>query len=292
VTAPARSVLLDAVFEGRPQRRRHMRALGFSVALALHAGLWLLSRLSGPSLETWSARVAAMVHRDLRANAPTAIETPEPKLPEPKLPEPKLPEPKPEPPEPARAEPARAEPTRAEPAPAPPQPRAPSARPQPPAAPAAAAQVIAAEPDAPVDLTADTFVTGTASAYAGGATTARGTNTQPVSPEQLTQPVAKDSTAAARGTAARPVSLTSEHWRCPWPAAALAQDLYEQSVIVRAWVRADGSVEQANVVDDPGNGFGAAAIACALRTRFNPARNARGEALRALSPPIRVRFTR
>jgi protein TonB len=63
-------------------------------------------------------------------------------------------------------------------------------------------------------------------------------------------------------------------------------------VIVRAWVRADGSVEQASVVSDPGHGFGTAAINCTQHTRFNPARDAQGRPIRALSPPIRVRFTR
>jgi protein TonB len=46
------------------------------------------------------------------------------------------------------------------------------------------------------------------------------------------------------------------------------------------------------VLADPGHGFGAAAVACALRTRFVPARARSGQAVRSLSPPIRVRFTR
>ena len=255
-------LLIDVVFGGQRERRRAgLGAVALVAALLLHAGLWLLSQLSGPSLETWSARVAAAVHHDLTASAPTAIEA---------------------------LKPPPAPPPAAAPAPAPktqpaPQPRA-AAPAQPPAAsPAQAAQIIAA--DAPVDLTADTFVTGTASAYAGGATTGSG--------ESSTQVAAVAEPTNGQGRAVtQPVSLTSEQWQCPWPAAALAQDLYEQFVIVRAWVRADGSVERASVVSDPGYGFGAAAMTCALRTRFNPARNARGESVRALSPPIRVRFTR
>lgn len=271
------AALIDAVFgDQRAEKRRGRAVLAWTLALALHTALFFLARLAGPSLETWSARIAAMVHRDLNASAPTAIETLTP-------PKPKSePEPEPEPestPPPKAAAPA---PTRAH-------------TPQPTAAPAQAAQaaqVIAA--DAPADLTADTFVTGTANAYAGGATTSTGTNTEAVSRSALQAPAPAPAPTANKPNNApvQAVSLTSEQWHCPWPAAALAQDLYEQFVIVRAWVRADGSVERASVLSDPGYGFGAAAVACALHTRFNPARNARGEALRALSPPIRVRFTR
>lgn len=263
------AALLDAVFGGQPRARRGRWAVfAWTAALALHGSLFFLAKLSGPSLETWSARIAAMVHHDLNANAPTAIETLAPPAPPPAAAPPAA-EPPPSTPPPTAAAPVRAR------------------TPQPPAAPAQAAQVIAS--DAPVDLTGDTFITGSANAYAGGATTSTGTSTTPVS-RALDTPAPTPTPAST--AAVQPVSLTSGQWQCPWPAAALAQDLYEQFVILRAWVRADGSVERASVISDPGYGFGPAAIACALHTRFNPARNARGEALRALSPPIRVRFTR
>jgi protein TonB len=264
-----KSLLIDVVFGGQRERSRGgLGVLAVIAALLLHAGLLLLSQLSGPSLETWSARVAAMVHHDLTANAPTAIETV-------KQPEPE-PEPEPEPPPPVAKAPAAPQPRAATPAHAPPS-----------TSPAQAAQIIA--PDAPADLTADTFITGTASAYAGGATTSSGQSSTSV---DVVAPPAEPMRSGKGTAVAQPVSLTSEQWQCPWPSDALAQDLYEQFVIVRAWVRADGSVERASVVSDPGYGFGEAAMACALRTRFNPARNARGETVRALSPPIRVRFTR
>lgn len=268
IEAREQPLLVDAVF-GEPRRSRaSLRVLAFISAIALHVGLFFLAQLSGPSLETWSARVAAMVHHDLSAHAPTSIET--------------LP-----PPPPAAAEPPPP------PAAAPAAPTAPprvSTKP-PPAAPARAAKIVAAEnTNGPVDLTDNTFVTGTASAYAGGATTKQGTSDHAVSRGDIDSPPATE--AQPSTSAAQPVSLTGGQWHCPWPTAALAQDLYEQAVIVRALVQADGTVERASVVSDPGYGFGAAAVACTLRTRLNPARNARGEALRALSPPIRVRFTR
>jgi protein TonB len=146
---------------------------------------------------------------------------------------------------------------------------------------------VAQEPQADsLDLTANTFVTGSANAYAGGTTTASGTNTkavfsQIIAPEPSREP-----------DRSRPVSLAENEWQCAWPRAADAADIDEQSVVLRAWVRLDGSVESARLVSDPGHGFGEAALACAARTHFAPARDRQGQTLRAESPPIRVRFTR
>jgi protein TonB len=62
--------------------------------------------------------------------------------------------------------------------------------------------------------------------------------------------------------------------------------------VVRVRVRADGTAESASVIRDPGMGFGEAAVGCSLRERYEPARDRAGVAIAALSPPIRVRFTR
>ena len=90
----------------------------------------------------------------------------------------------------------------------------------------------------------------------------------------------------------RPVSLADDDWNCAWPRSAEAADIDEQAVVIRVVVRADGSVESAQLVHDPGAGFGAAALECARRSRFRPALDRQGKALRAASPSIRVRFTR
>ena len=66
----------------------------------------------------------------------------------------------------------------------------------------------------------------------------------------------------------------------------------EQTVLLRAAVRADGRAERVDVLADPGFGFGAAARSCALATRFEPARDPAGQPVAALSPPIRVHFFR
>jgi protein TonB len=63
-------------------------------------------------------------------------------------------------------------------------------------------------------------------------------------------------------------------------------------VVLRVVVDASGTADSARVLADPGHGFGAAAVACALRTRFVPARARDGTPVRSTSPPIRVRFTR
>jgi protein TonB len=158
---------------------------------------------------------------------------------------------------------------------------------------AEAANVIARAPEstAPVDLTADAFVTGTATAYAGGVTTPTGTSSSPVAgaPAQREPHPATASTTLDRST---PVSLPTESWSCPWPREADAEQIDEQTVILRVVVTADGNPERATVLSDPGHGFGPAALACALRTHFTPARGSKGAPIRATSPPIRVRFTR
>ena len=89
-----------------------------------------------------------------------------------------------------------------------------------------------------------------------------------------------------------PVSLRVERWSCPWPPEADSERIDEQTVVIRVVVDPEGIVEAAELVVEPGHGFGKAAVACALDTRFTPARDRAGTAIRARSPPIRVRFTR
>jgi protein TonB len=142
----------------------------------------------------------------------------------------------------------------------------------------------------PVDLTADAFVTGRAEAYAGGVSSGLGTSKRAV-PALPT--AAAPSPAPARGlNLSQPVTLEAERWNCPWPKEADAEDIAEQTAVLRVWVRADGTVESVQTLSDPGHGFGAAALTCAEHTRFNPARDRSGRPVRAQSPPIRVRFTR
>lgn len=89
-----------------------------------------------------------------------------------------------------------------------------------------------------------------------------------------------------------PVTLSSKAWRCPWPEDAEYEDFDQQAVSIRVVVAEDGRVEKVEILRDPGFGFGRAARDCARKVRFNPAKDASGRSIRAVSPPINVHFVR
>ena len=143
-----------------------------------------------------------------------------------------------------------------------------------PAAPAQAGQIAAAT-DAPLDFTGSAFVVGSGSTYAGGTTTARGTSRAPVA--GAVAPNGHGDGQVAARSRAKPVSLDQASWNCPWPAEADARQVDQETVVIRVAVRPDGRVERADVLDDPGFGFGRAARDCALSSRaFAPALDANG----------------
>jgi protein TonB len=158
-----------------------------------------------------------------------------------------------------------------------------------PAIPAQAVAVAAREnpADQPVDLTSFTIAAGQATGFAGGATSSSGTSTKAV-----TGPASPDGVSDGTGNPTQPVRLSESEWDCPWPAEADALGIDEQMVVLRVIVRADGTVEAAEAVRDPGAGFASAALTCAHRSRFEPARDRLGNPVRARSGPIRVFFTR
>jgi protein TonB len=197
-----------------------------------------------------------------------------------------LPPPAPPPPERERAEPAKplapsktreahmvASPSRDQPAPA--------------------ARLLVQQPDlgAAVDLTSDSVVVGTANAYSGGITSSTGTGTA-AAQQPFTTGEREPSSMPATPDRSTPVLLRSENWSCPWPPEADARQIDEQTVVLRVVVDSDGGPRSVTVLADPGHGFGPAAAACAMRTRFTPAHGHSGEPIGAASPPIRVRFTR
>jgi protein TonB len=249
--------------------RRGRVLLAAALALALHAGVIALALRSGPSLETWSARLALSVHEALLEARPVDLDATQPVEPAPA---------QAEAPEPPPLKVARAE---ARPA------RAPAPQPS-----AAAAPAIAVAQGGPVDLTASAIVTGTAlvsnAGYssAAGSGNGRGKATGPSAPSDVG---ARD---AARAVLSRGVTLDPTNWRCAWPREAIAQDVFERSVVLRVLVRPDGSAESAQLLSEPGFGLGRAALGCARTTRFTPALDREGRPVRATSPPIRVRFTR
>ncbi len=158
---------------------------------------------------------------------------------------------------------------------------------------AQAGSILAREPspNEPVDLTGQAFVTGSGTVYGGGLTTSSGTSSAAVrlAPAPTQGKVPRSSAMPDRS---RPVGLPDPSWTCPWPEGTEAQAFDEQSAFVQVTVRPDGSVGRAVVLTDPGFGFGEAAQRCATSARFAPAMNADGAPIRAVSPPIRVRFVR
>lgn len=261
--------VVDVVF-GRVSNGAPRAAL-FAVfaAVAIHGMLWLWARSSEPSLESWSAELAARVHAELGRQEVVELAKPPP----PK----EAPNPEEErPPVPVRERvPEAARTTKAPPPPA------------------QAGQIVAQEPraDDPLDLTSDTFVTGTANAYAGGTTTATGTNPVAVLTRTV-DPSASPTRAPGQPDRSGPVRLEEDEWQCAWPREADTEQIDERAVVLRIIVGVDGTAESASLMSDPGHGFGQAAVACALRTRFTPARDRQGRTIKSQSPPIRVRFTR
>ncbi len=259
--------IVDLVFDpARAPRPRRIPAAVIAALAHLGLALWIVGMQE--SLEGWSADLAARIHDELTRVEIVDITPPKP------------------PPPPPAAPPAAAAP------PDPATPPTPRVRIKVGAAPARAGKVVSAAPGA-LDLTGDVFVQGQGSAYAGGATTPTGTGTssvpqvgtppQPPQPKPITPPPPSKASS---------VSLRSGQWSCPWPDEAISLPIDEMTATIRVTVRADGTVESSEVVQDPGDGFAAAALRCARATRFTPATDAGGRPIRAASPPIRVHFYR
>jgi len=263
--AEATPRIVDVVLAGRVDRPLSRSAIALAAALTVHGALGAWASSSGASLATWTAQVAAQLHEEISRERVVEV-TPPSAPPEP-----------PKPPSPAP--PRRAEPPRTS---RPVQRRA-DARPPPPAQ----AGRIVAQDEGPrtLDLTGDTFVSGTAQAYAGGVTTPTGTNPNPVEQHEV------DPTAPpGEPDRSRRVSLVDEGCHT-WPAEAESEPTDHQDVRMRLVIGSDGHVLSARVLGDPGHGFGAAAIDCARRSRFSPELDAGGRPVQ-VEVPFRWHFTR
>jgi protein TonB len=263
----AASEIVDTILKHRVDRPRRRNTLAALFVVAIYGGAALLTFTTRVGLGPWSADLAARIHADL-ANE-RAVEVLPPPV---------------EAPPPAARPPASAPLVRA---------ASRQARRVATAAPAQAAAVITrAAPEAPLDLTNNAFASGAATTFPGGATAGAGKSTAPVEGNvDLHAPPASRPTLAGADLA-RPVTLAAGTWVCPWPPEADAEQIDEQTVVIRVRVRADGTVETAQVIADPGAGFGRAALTCARQTRFEPARGGDGTVVASWSPPIRVHFSR
>jgi protein TonB len=173
-------------------------------------------------------------------------------------------------------------------------PEAPAAPPPPAQAapPAQAGQVALAESaGAPLDFTGFDVPVGRSERYAGGVTASAGTSAQAVHASRVDRSAPRGRSQGGPSRA-RPVGQPAREWNCPWPHEADALSVDEQTVVIRTVVRADGTVASAELLSDPGYGFGQMSLACVRKQRFVPAADEEGRPITATSPPIRVRFTR
>ncbi len=278
---------LDAVLElGR--KASHGVVIGLVLAVALH-GTAAARAISLPlDFMRWSRSVGQQVHDRLWETYDVDML---------KLAPP--PEPPPAPPEPPKEEPKEQAP------PPPPPPVHEALKEPPPPPPPAAAQagaVLTKEPDPnePVDLTGEGFVTGTGPSFAGGVTQAGGTSTTPVYARNARAGGVPGGTGTAPAPQPPPgpdfsrgagLSGSSE-WKCPWPGEADTEQIDEAYVTVQVVVRPDGSAESATVLSDPGHGFAREARLCALRERYQPARDRDGNGIRGTTKAFRIHFER
>ena len=169
----------------------------------------------------------------------------------------------------------------------------------PPPAPAQAGHILAADKKADDPPELPGFVDGTSDSDFG-ARSAAGTSDKPTMARNASLagvpggkgtagPVAS---AAPAEDKSRPVGLGgSASWNCPFPPEADADQIDQAVVGVQVTVRPDGSAQAAQVVSDPGHGFGRMAKQCALAKRYQPALDRSGAAILG-SGLVNVRFSR
>lgn len=287
MNAPQRTPVVAMEAESEPlgpvlglgNRADWVLLLSVLIALGGHASAGSRVFRSFPYLVELTHVVQKGMHDRLFSQVDIAVDKPPPPPP------PAPPEKEPEPPPPA----ARAAP--------PP----PSEAAKPPAA-AEAGKVLTAEadPDEPVDLTGDGFVSGEGDRFAGGVTASAGSSKTAV------RTAAASPTGVGTGTKAPapPPAPTVDRSRsagpapgaawndCGFPPEAEAEDINFQKVLISVTVRTDGSARSVTVLQDPGYGFGAWARKCALRKTYQVAQDARGGPVEQTTPPFTVKFTR
>ena len=203
----------------------------------------------------------------------------------------------PPPPPPPTPPPPEAEPEKAPPPP----PQAANEPPPPPPAPAEAGKVLTSDPDpdAPVDLTGDGFVTGNGE-FRGGITSGTGTSKNAVR-DVKAQP---GGAPAGTGAAPAPVVKAPEKdlsqaampmgtsWSdCGFPAEAQLDGVEFGIVKLVVIVTPEGHAKSVTILSDPGSGFGNHARQCAMRRTYKPALDKMGQAIVSSTPPFTVKFT-
>jgi protein TonB len=272
--------------------------LAWLIALSAH-GLLALSLISAPpTLEAWGARAALLIHRDLQRALSDELNTLSPELITPSpAPKPVEPPPADPPPAPKPAEPLPIEPPSTRPPPrrrvTPPPPKTSPKLSQPskselPPQPAQAGGALTAQGEAGPGEAA--LITGDGARFAGGVSAREGGDEVGQKGAQAHPSTSPPPAPKVKRRPPRPARLIS--WRCAWPSSAQQADVFEASVTLQALINERGEALGVKVLSDPGFGLGKAATRCAREARFEPAHDNRGRPVRAVSPPIRVRFTR
>lgn len=147
------------------------------------------------------------------------------------------------------------------------------------------------------DLADFTLVQGEGTSYAGGTTSAIGTSRAavrgPASDAAATLPRATTVIASTNSVdRSRSATPAVPAWDCSrlFPNDADAGDY--ATVLIAVSVGADGAAKRVAMLRDPGHGFGAAAIQCAMGQRYHSALDRTGNPIAATTPPILVRFSR
>jgi protein TonB len=166
-----------------------------------------------------------------------------------------------------------------------------------PAPAAKAAQILAQNPDNEVlNFGDNVFITGESDRYSGGATTSKGTNDKPPVQARVASGGTGTGQAPAPQIMAVDLSRTAQlagsgEWRCPFPPEADSDQVDEAAAIIEVVVGADGKAQRANILSDPGHGFGREAKQCAMREAYVPAMDREGHNV-ASSKKFRVKFER
>jgi protein TonB len=156
------------------------------------------------------------------------------------------------------------------------------------------------DPDEPVDLTGEGFVTGTGDRFAGGVTAAAGKSKTAVRTAAATPTGTGTATRAPVGPAAPTVDLSrpaspgsGSNWDdCGFPPEADQEGINSARVTIAVTVKPDGRARSVTVLKDFGYGFGALARSCAMRKVLTPALNRFGQPVEQTTAPFTVRFTR
>jgi protein TonB len=250
VIVPSRDPML-AIIDLDKKKAGVSTGLAFST-IAQAAFVIIVGLVTNWGLLTWTHHMQAEVRSRLRADYEIDLKEEEP------------------PPEPPR----EVEP---EPTPQPVVARVTNNAPPPPAAPAAAAAVLTAKDEDVVDMS-NTIVNGNGPGNGGvtmnngqsngpggsptGSPTGTGTSSAPPPPPPPPPP-------APTVDRSRNAKELSGNWSwCPFPAEADMAQIDEARVTMEVTLRANGTPATARAIADPGNGFGRAAQACAMRAKY------------------------